>query len=280
MTIDRLTMGSLSLGCCLLLMIAIAGCSGAASEPCDTTDDCFQGEFCDDGICQSNDAPGNGDNNGHSDAGHDDTTDVENDDKKDSADNGADDTGGADGGNGGGGTTDACRFSESGELSCDDELDDLRGFDGIVLTPDEEGCSHFGCSGPPCEEEFMGGQLEPIEAQICPEQEETVMADIRACADHPMAVHIELRPLEESCLIDEWMDVEFSQHSPECDSSEQIQPRCHHVERPAHGGYKWTEVFQADSNQASRLHRSGFHIDTETDAYFPYQIDFSFESLD
>ena len=248
----------------LFAVAAMSGCSGAAAEACDTTDDCFQGEFCDDGYCTENDdpGPGNGSENngtgGNNGGTNNDTGGANND------------TGGTNNDSGGTNDAESCPIPAPCNSGVDSSINTQT---GLAIRPDDPEYERFGCDGE--DDEFISGDPDPIEVQACPHHDQRFRVYVRPCDDRAFVGFVELRPLDDACPVDDdWGDVEIAidGFNGVCDTAGQAF--CREKERPDHGGYRWQLNFGMDPYTAYWDVR--IKVEAGAGVAYRYEIDVSF----
>ena len=212
-----------------VLAMGIAGCSSSAAEPCETTDDCFQGEYCDqDGFCAANTDPGNGGGN--------------------------DVNGGGNDANGGG--NDA-----NGEVVCAPEDVCDRGVDSDVIAPshlnfrpEDDEAEHYGCYEGGEERRFVGVDERAVNAKTCRDSEHRYRIRAGSCSQIDFFIDIHLKPESDLCPVQDFVNVAFivdGGNYSECESSTDSQ--CWEEREPDdHDGLRWTvwytDTFQSDDD--------------------------------
>ena len=244
---------------------AVAACSSSAGEVCDSTDDCFAGEFCDDGICQSNDAPGNGDpdsGNGDPDSGSADADSGNGDPDSGSAD--------TDSGNGEDVGEDACTPPSPCNPGVDSDA--LYSSSGLQIDAPEPH-NAFGCPTTADEGEFVGGTPDPIEIFACPvDGDERVAISVRACDDRQFVVNVEIESVDEACPVEELTDMLTIQTSgfPECEGSGETD--CYTILEAEDGHFSAQVIYGTETS-----HMTGSvatRLSAESGNAFPYKVSF------
>lgn len=219
------------------------GCSESEGIPCDTDGDCFQTEACSDGYCVL----------------------LEGSNSRNDED-GSNDQDGGDNQNQNNGGSQSCEYG----FPCSSGIDSLDEGDGYHLRPggDEElifGCDHQG---------FHSEEVVVSEVHSCSGTTHHFLTPILECDDREFSVEVELIPLDEACPIDEFGDVEFEYVEPmvECGDS-QTHDYCYHVDRPEHGGYRWTaEVPSVSSSTSNYEFPAEFWLTPDEGASFRYEV--------
>ena len=266
------------------------GCSSSDSISCDRVEDCFDGEVCNDGICQTADDI-EGDN--HQDG---EITDVGNEDTQGStidsgSTNGGDDDAGPVGDTspedteidhnaateGDAGSEDTGANDTSGPVcqagfSCHHGLGDVHEHAGghfiNWIEPVDDDYEYFACS---VDEGFLELDAREFSARGCPNGDYRHRVKVRNCEDRNFAIDYELRSLEEACPLEEdIVDLSFKTHHPECDHDEDITSECHLVKVLDDGTVRWRAIFEASSN--IRGWDPGFRMVVEPGVAFDYEV--------
>ena len=252
----------------LFVLSLAAGCSGTAV--CEEDGDCFADEYCHRGRCllAEPDDAGNGD---------EDVVDQDGEGDQDGGDDG-------DAGNGSdsGGDNDE-QSTCMGSVPCSSGVDELDSGDAVIFRPDdsESNLDRYGCNIGSGSEVFIGGDVEPVEAQTCPAQEHAYRIPVFTCVNYDFILELTLTPLDEHCPIEEWFDeVKFAVSSTpiECDPGAGITTHCFNFFEED-GVYRWVAVFAQVSDPGQRKERwPGLDLKPVTGSSVPYEVAVSVEA--
>lgn len=288
--------------CGAALALVLVACSSSASEPCEVTEDCFQGETCDDGFCRENadpggEAPGGGDAGTSEDTGSsqdtgssEDTGTSEDTDSSEDVGSGGDDVGSSedvgssqgDAGSQDGGGADVGAEQDAGhdagdgpacpaQFPCDSGLDEsVTTPTGYVIEPEAGDESAFGCAMG--QSELIDDVPAPLEVQSCSGSLQRFRTYGRHCEGRDFVIEVEISPIEPACPLDEvhleesWFVVE---EFPFCESAS--EGNCRTEEFLENGGIRWAARFSGQSHTATRAVR--FALEAGADYSFPYQVE-------
>ena len=251
------------------VLVAAFGCSGASAEPCDTTDDCFSGEVCEDQFCISEEEASNqqGDNQqANADAGGN---------GQDSGGNGSDggentNDGGENGQDSGG--EEQCSYAASGEHSCSSGHSDLESGSLAVLPDDMEdgGCQiHYDY-----DHDFRHFEPETWTVQACPNRDHRFRFPLWRCDTVTYAAYLRIEPVDPVCPLDEYatitLEEPFASYWESCPEAGRDY-NCYFEEELDDGGFEW--VFKPPyPSTSSYSWTPAVDIEIATDAYFEYKV--------
>ncbi len=275
-----------------LMTVAVAalglvfGCSSSDATSCESTEDCFSGEYCDDGICAANSAPANhGSNTNQS---NDDTGNNSNADA--TPNSGTNDSTNQDGGqsndtNSNNGQPDPeCILTGPEVQNCDSGHEDLE--DNTALQLHADGVDAAGCATFGDHDSFQASELTTWEIQACPNRFHRFHLLLNDCRDKAFTALLRIEPKSPQCGLDEYAELTFSEHEYEVDvecGSEEISGRhyaCYYETLLDNGGFEWIIVTREATSTGAGPKYVEVEVDIDTDAYFEYEITTEVEPLD
>ena len=193
----------------LFFVFLISGCTG---EECEVSDDCFQHEYCHDGLCLSGSNGNYGSN---------------------------------------GGQSQSCTADQSCDRGVPEEVTSIVGLRLNPQFEDGEE-DRYGCIGDGDDAYFAGTEGLTLRGNTCFDDVHRFRVQARTCRQVDFYVQLELVPRNDSCNVRDEANVVFHSNLAnhgECATATSTE--CYEThDTPDHGGYKWTvrlfNVFSAD----------------------------------